>query len=332
MTAATAIPLDRLTRLRRIDPAVDAAGSAAARLIEAAGLRVLAVADGLPPARAWFACEGDVLIHMPGEAPLHPERVAEAAAMLDRAEAMLATIERALGIVLEPEAVRPADAAPRIALTITDQAESAALVLAIPHGHADRDRWAAAADACPPNPATLPVLIHAEMDGPRLSIAEAEALSAGDLVLWPARAPGRITSSLPRAAATSPDFHGTIGLVDARFTPAPHDFGAAMPSDVSATDDAPRDFAVPLSLRLPDRMTSAASLAALRPGTTLSLGPIVDGLPVELLVAGRPLATGELVQLGDRFAVLVGARAPLADHRDPAADDATAAPAREAHA
>jgi hypothetical protein len=28
-------------------------------------------------------------------------------------------------------------------------------------------------------------------------------------------------------------------------------------------------------------------------------------MPIELLVAGRPLARGELVQLGDRFAVLI---------------------------
>lgn len=333
MTAATtAMPPDALTRLRRIDPAVDAIGNAAARLIEAAGLRVLAVADGLPPARAWFACEDGVLIHMPGEAPLHPEHVAEAAAMLDRAEATLAAIERALGIVLEPEAIRPADGPPRIALTITNQAESAALVLGIPHGHADRDRWAAAAEACPPNPAMLPVLMRAEMHGPRLSIAEAEALAPGDLVLWPARAPGCIASAQPAAAAPPLSFDGTIDLVDARFSPVPHDFGAAMPSDVSAADDAPRDFAVPVSLRLPDRMTSATALAALRPGTTLPLGPIVDGLPVELLVAGRPLATGELVQLGDRFGVLVDARAPLTDDLDEATDASAAAPAREADA
>jgi hypothetical protein len=36
-------------------------------------------------------------------------------------------------------------------------------------------------------------------------------------------------------------------------------------------------------------------------------------MPIELLVAGRPLARGELVQLGDRFAVLIEERAPIDD-------------------
>ncbi len=40
-------------------------------------------------------------------------------------------------------------------------------------------------------------------------------------------------------------------------------------------------------------------------------------MPVELLVAGRLLARGELVQLGNRFAVLIEERAAI-DDRDAA--------------
>jgi flagellar motor switch/type III secretory pathway protein FliN len=68
-----------------------------------------------------------------------------------------------------------------------------------------------------------------------------------------------------------------------------------------------------LTIRLPDRMTSAASLSSLAPGTTLALGPLTEGMPVELRVADRLLARGELVQLGDRFAVLIESRADIAD-------------------
>ena len=81
-----------------------------------------------------------------------------------------------------------------------------------------------------------------------------------------------------------------------------------MPDDMPASD-----FMVPLTIRLPDRMTSAASLSALVPGTTLPLGPLTEGMPVELRVADRLLARGELVQLGDRFAVLIESRADIAD-------------------
>jgi flagellar motor switch/type III secretory pathway protein FliN len=60
-------------------------------------------------------------------------------------------------------------------------------------------------------------------------------------------------------------------------------------------------------------MTSAASLSSLAPGMTLALGPLTEGMPIELRVADRLLARGELVQLGDRFAVLIESRADIAD-------------------
>jgi len=75
----------------------------------------------------------------------------------------------------------------------------------------------------------------------------------------------------------------------------------------------PRDFAVPITLRLPEQRVSAAALADLRPGVALPLGPVAEGMMVELLVAGSPLARGELVQLGDRFAVLIESRVDLAE-------------------
>ena len=75
---------------------------------------------------------------------------------------------------------------------------------------------------------------------------------------------------------------------------------------MAESDSPARDFAVPLTIRLPDRMTSAASLAALRPGTTLPLGPLTDGMAVELLVAGRPASTrGALVRWDEHPAASV---------------------------
>jgi flagellar motor switch/type III secretory pathway protein FliN len=137
-------------------------------------------------------------------------------------------------------------------------------------------------------PAVLRILVH----GPRVGIAEAGDLAAGDLVLLSPR---------PAATIEQDDGAGHTGQLDfatGNFTPHPQ--GAPMADEPPA-----RDFAVPLTLRLPDRATSAASLAALRPGMALPLGPLTDGMPIELLVAGRPLARGELVQLGERFAVLI---------------------------
>ncbi len=62
---------------------------------------------------------------------------------------------------------------------------------------------------------------------------------------------------------------------------------------------------VPVTVRLPAIGVAAAELATLAEGGTVRLMPLAEGLEVELLVAGRPIATGELVRLGDDFAVLV---------------------------
>ncbi len=152
--------------------------------------------------------------------------------------------------------------------------------------------------------ASVPVVFRLLVEGPRLPVAEAGDLAPGDLVLLAAR-PG---ATLDADNGTA--FAGQCDLSSGSFTPHPQ--GGPMAADSSA----PRDFAVPLTLRLPDRMTSAASLAALRPGMALPLGPLTEGMPVELLVAGRPLARGELVQLGDRFAVLIEERAAIDDGGD----------------
>ena len=72
----------------------------------------------------------------------------------------------------------------------------------------------------------------------------------------------------------------------------------------SATTSA-NGFSVPLSIRLPNRMTSAAELSAMQPGTTINIGAVTQGLPVSILVADQEIARGELVQVGDQFGVLI---------------------------
>jgi flagellar motor switch/type III secretory pathway protein FliN len=176
------------------------------------------------------------------------------------------------------------------------------LTLAVPRDHARRADWIARAAALPPSASHMPVAISLALAGPRLTVAEATALDAGDLLLIPQKAAAALrTPHLP-------DMTGAFDLSTGQFSLG--QTGAAMPEH---TPDPAADFMVPLTIHLPDRMTSAASLAALAPGVTLPLGPLKEGMPVELRVADRLLARGELVQLGDRFAVLVEDRADIND-------------------
>lgn len=73
----------------------------------------------------------------------------------------------------------------------------------------------------------------------------------------------------------------------------------------NANGNASAGFSVPISIRLPDRVTSVSELSAMRPGTTLNIGAVTHGLPVCVLVGDQEIARGELVQVGDQFAVMI---------------------------
>jgi flagellar motor switch/type III secretory pathway protein FliN len=297
---ATALRIEALGALPRIDPAVAALAEALVSLLEAGGIDAAIVDE---TARgAWFVCGDGVRFRVPGGAPLDAGRVGDAVALLDHADPLLARVETILGIALDPDAVE--EQAPDASAILSLAADAIAVTIAFPISHAERPEWEQRAQALRPMDARLPVVLRVLATGPRIGITEAGDLAAGDLILIGAR-PGTVIEGGDGSVLT-----GQLDFASGNFTLHPE--GTPMAAEPAASA-APRDFAVPLTLRLPDRATSAASLAALRPGTALPLGPLTDGMPVELLVAGRLLARGELVQLGDRFAVLIEERAGIED-------------------
>jgi flagellar motor switch/type III secretory pathway protein FliN len=316
---ATALALDGLTDLPRLDPGVAVLGAVLCALIGDAGFDT-AIVRAPQPVAAWFACAGGVrfrILRCDGRAALlDPERTGDAVALLDRAEPVLERLEQALELMLEPGALDEERIIDAVIVSFSDAGTSG--LIAVPIDHAARAGWEERARSLDPVAAALPVVVRLLVEGPRLPVAEAGDLMPGDLVLLVARPGATLEADTGTALA------GQCDLLSGSFTPHPQ--GGPMAADTPA---APRDFAVPLTLRLPDRMTSAASLAGLRPGMALPLGPITEGMPVELLVAGRPLARGELVQLGDRFAVLIEERAAIDDVvADPVEVDPEAAEAR----
>jgi flagellar motor switch/type III secretory pathway protein FliN len=291
-------PAEALSGLRSIDAAAASWISAASRLLaehEVAVRSLYAAKSGMwfAAADSWFrldVSDGDAIV-------LSPERIEAAIAALDRFDPALRAIEAALGLSLDANALGslPEDDVIAFALTY----EGLMLALAIrsdTDGHAD---WIERARALPIRADALPVPYVLTIAGPRLPMAEARTIEGGDLVLL---------SDHAEAWLSPVDGEVIVGrfAFTGRFTATTR--GPAMP-EVSS----PADFAVPLQIRLPERMTSAATLAALVPGATLAVGLVTDGLPVELIVGGRRLACGELVRIGDGFAVLIEEQAPIAD-------------------
>ena len=67
-------------------------------------------------------------------------------------------------------------------------------------------------------------------------------------------------------------------------------------------------FSVPVTVRLPVQHFDAATLGALREGSSLPIVPLTQGLQVELLVGGRKIATGSIAEIGDSFAVVIDSK------------------------
>jgi hypothetical protein len=294
------VTIDGLTGLRRIDPDDAAFGNALCLLLRTDDVQAKLVRPA--PGAAWFVTGDGAHFHLAridGHAViLSSERISDAVSALDHADPLLVAIERALGISMDADAFTADGPDDAIIVALTYGADE--MHLSVPRNHRCRDDWLRRASTRPPVAANIPCVIQVEAVGPRLDIAEASNLSDGDLLLIPNR-----TAALLSAAHIAP-IAGLINLTTGIFSAG--QTGASMPDDAPATD-----FMVPLTIRLPDRMTSAASLSLLAPGTTLPLGPLTEGMPVELRVADRVLARGELVQLGDRFAVLIESREDIAD-------------------
>lgn len=297
------IAIKGLTALRRCDPADAAFGSALAALMRNVGLEIRIEARPIK-AEPWLTAADGIAFHIAsinGRAvPLSVDRISDTVAALDAIDPMLVAIERALGVSMDADAVVDQVPVDNLMIALTTGGDT--VRLSIPKAHARREDWILAAATLPHCDLHMPCIVRIDAAGPRLPVADASDLSDGDLLLIPNRAVATLIR--PHVAPVS----GMIDFTTGSFTAGQN--GASMPDDDPA---AAPDFMVPLTIRLPDRMTSAASLASLAPGITLPLGPLTEGMPVELRVADRLLARGELVQLGDRFAVLIEERADIAD-------------------
>ena len=153
----------------------------------------------------------------------------------------------------------------------------------------------------------------------RLPLVEAEALGPGDMVLlgggaWPLAGEA---SQLPPTLAYDPAT-GRIG--PARLQ------AATKTEQPDMTEPEREGLAVPVTLHLADTVLTPDELDDLATGGTVLLGPVEEGLQVALLVGGRAIGRGELVRLGDRFAVLLAdpaASSPKEESAEATAEGAT---------
>jgi flagellar motor switch/type III secretory pathway protein FliN len=150
---------------------------------------------------------------------------------------------------------------------------------------------------------TTPRSVRLAFRAASLPLTALEGVGAGDLLCLPA---GPLVVNLAGAPPPPIGSQWRWDPADGTLQSAGHIENAEGPAmDSSENAGLAPMLSVPVTVRLPAVAVPAAELATLAEGGTVRLMPLAEGLEVELLVAGRPIATGELVRLGDDFAVLV---------------------------
>ncbi|KRA67143.1 hypothetical protein ASD89_02680 [Caulobacter sp. Root656] len=313
--------------LERFDPAQVAARNRALAVMSALpGLRVGASLVEPPPG-PWIVFGSDAeaprlaILALDG-APFAPADDAALLVALDRLEPVLAAIEAATGLSLDPTDISrpPSEAGIAIALDVAREAETAPsrVVLHVP----------ADAPAAWPTPAidlssdgahlAVPIAGTLVLDAAVVSAARVAALRAGDIVLtgWGPRRPGDARLTLPDRRLI-----GRFDPADRRFTvitleesamTAPPLDALVQPAEAAGPDTspiappiAPADLPVALRVMLGEANLPLSELTGLRPGSTVVLGGSAREATAVLLAGDHPIATGKLVAVGEAYGVLI---------------------------
>ncbi len=248
--------------------------------------------------------------------------------VLDYADALLKYAEHALKIKLEPDGLATTEQsafANDDAIILILQNNDMSLHIALIADGSQHADWLAAAALVRPDPHDIACVIGIEFQAARLPVADAAGIENGDMLLLPQKAPATwflqtATPSSKRRSAVFDLSESTLQITNQLYDQ--EEIGMA---DDEHRQDAPTPeqeniaaaFTVPLTVRLPVQHFDAATLGALREGSTLPLVPLTQGLQVELLVGGRKIATGSIAEIGDNFAVMIeGKEAALPQDED----------------
>ena len=311
--------------LEIFDPAEVAARNRALAVMSALPAPGLRIATHLvePPPGPWilFGERPDAprlaVVALDG-APFVPEDDAALLVALDRLEPVLAAIETATGLGLEPSDIssRPPEPGLAIALDVARDADGAPNRLVL-HVAAD-------APAAWPLPAVdlladgahlaVPIAGRLVLDAATAPAARVAGLRTGDVVLtaWGPTRPGDA-----RLILAGRRLVGRFDLADRRFTvitleesamTAPPMDAAIQPAQADvpeASPMAPADLPVALRVMLGEASLPLSELAGLRPGSTVVLGGSAKDAVAVLLAGDHPIATGKLVAVGEAYGVLI---------------------------
>jgi flagellar motor switch/type III secretory pathway protein FliN len=326
MNSASAA-VHEISSLKKIDPAKAELTNALLQLLGAAqrkhGIAVSATGD-LPNAKVFTAGETTAfaILDQAANCQLGLEEDADHALdILDSADPLLKYAEQALNIKFDPDgisAIEQSAFANDDAIILILQSGDMSLQIAVAADGSRHADWLAAAALVNPDPHDIACVICIEFEAARLPVGDAAGIEHGDMLLLPQKAPATwfLQTATPASKRRSAvlDLSGstlqiTNQLYDQEEIGMADEERRQDASENTAPDNTAAAFTVPVTVRLPVQHFDAATLGALREGSSLSLVPLTQGLQVELLVGGRKIATGSIAEIGDNFAVIIEGKA-----------------------
>jgi flagellar motor switch/type III secretory pathway protein FliN len=234
---------------------------------------------------------------------------AEVLARLDRLEPLLAALETN-GLSFDPidvEAASETDIHVRVEAFDAELTLRHVAVLALDLDVAEA--WPETAEA-PSDLSRLavPLSVALTLDGP--TVPADSALDLGDIVLLPFGADRVLSATLAvgghRARGLFSPARGGFSVNSLEPIPM-SDFAASAAVEPSSPDPAVLAGDLPVTLRvaLGEVTLTAAQLASLRPGATLSLDVPPAEARAVLLAGDRPVASGRLVALGEAYGLVI---------------------------
>ncbi len=316
-----------LRGLRRHDPASTDLPVAMLRLLRANAARggevEVTICDTLAAETPVFACaEGAQFCITNAYGVGHPASDSDidaACDALDSADKLLRHFELALAISLDPVDLKNAsdvDESDAYGAVLAVSDGDYMVYLAVRHDHPKAEQWIDISSKISPNLNDLALVVQLSLSGPKLPIAAASDIGNGDMLMI-----GHRMLTHMHISDAAP-ITGIFDLTDGSFVAgdAIQNIDIEGNSGVNDSEDTDNDtdastrfgaLQVPVTIRLPEQAVSAADIANLQSGATLTLGPVVQGLIAELMVGGKALARGEIVQVGTNFALLVDDRSEL---------------------
>jgi predicted RecA/RadA family phage recombinase len=276
----------------------------------------------------WVMCAHGVLLHIAiaSGAPqiFRENRLSEMVGALDAAEPILSEIEARTGLILDPAEAVSVLRENTLIFEVASADRQHLIHLAIPPDFVAPASLKTMFDALETDWTNVPVAFEIQVLGSSLDVEAAAAIAVGDLIFIG----GMVAAARliwPLESAQAQRIVGRYDLFGGQFIA--NGTGGAMDAGAENVMDGntPVGFLVPISIRLPNRTASASELSAMRPGTTFNIGAVTQGLSVSILVSDQEIARGELVQVGDQFAVMIEQKIVYSELRTGLSEAATGA-------